>query len=115
MWLAGCVCLPSPSGDQLGCTAERLQTHGIPNFYFVEPTAVQPRRYDVGAVRQPASVKKNTLVEPILSRLRAEGRVVSGGTEYSTLAKRQFLFQCTSAAIARGGTVITTTLHQSWQ
>ena len=33
----------------------------------------------------------------------------------STLAKREFLFQCTSVAIARGNTMILNTLRQSWQ
>ena len=35
--------------------------------------------------------------------------------EWSTLAKREFLFQCTSVAIARGNTVILNTLRRSWQ
>ena len=35
--------------------------------------------------------------------------------EWNTLAKREFLFQCTSVAIARGNTMILNTLRQSWQ
>ena len=37
--------------------------------------------------------------------LRAEERAAAGGTERNTLAKWEFLFWCTSAAIARGNTV----------
>ena len=55
------------------------------------------------------------LVEPFFNRLRAEERAATGGTEWSTLAKREFLFQCTSVAIARGNTMILSTLRQSWQ
>ena len=55
------------------------------------------------------------LVEPFFNRLRAEERAATGGTEWSTLAKREFLFQCTSVAIARGNTMILNTLRQSWQ
>ena len=52
------------------------------------------------------------LVEPLFNRLRAEERAATGGTEWSTLAKREFLFQCTSVAIARGNTMILNTLRQ---
>ena len=55
------------------------------------------------------------LVEPFFNRLRAEERAATGGTEWNTLAKREFLFQCTSVAIARGNTMILNTLRQSWQ
>ena len=50
--------------------------------------------------------------EPFVDRLRAEERAATGGTEWSILAKREFLFQCTSAAIARGGAMILSTLRQ---
>ena len=55
------------------------------------------------------------LVEPFFNRLRAEERAATGGTEWSTLAKREFLFQCTSVAIARGNMVVLSTLRQGWQ
>ena len=55
------------------------------------------------------------VVEPFFSRLRAEGRAATGGTVLSTLAKREFLFQCKSMAIARGSTMISSTLRRSWQ
>ena len=54
------------------------------------------------------------LVEPFFNRLCAEEQEVTGGIEWSTLAKRAFLFQCTSAAIARGGTMALGTLRQGW-
>ena len=59
--------------------------------------------------------EKDKLVEPFFNRLRAEERAATGGTEWNTLAKREFLFQCTSVAIARGNTMILNTLRQSWQ
>ena len=49
---------------------------------------------------------------PLLS---AEGRAETGDTEWSTLAKREFLLQCTSAASVRGNTMALNTLRQSWQ
>ena len=57
------------------------------------------------------------LAEPFFSSLCAEEQVATGGTEWSTLTKRGFLFQCTiaSAAIARGGKIAPRTLRQSWQ
>jgi len=55
------------------------------------------------------------LVEPFFNRLRAEERAATGGTEWSTLAKREFLLQCTSAASVRGNTMALNTLRQSWQ
>ena len=62
-----------------------------------------------GARRSPASCR--TVLQP----LRAEEREATDGTEWSTLAKQEFLFQCTSVAIARGSTVILCTLRQGWQ
>ena len=38
------------------------------------------------------------LAEPFFSRLHAEGQVVTSGTEWSTLAKQEFLLQCPSVA-----------------
>ena len=62
------------------------------------------------------------LSEQSFNRLRAvpllEERTVTGGTKWRTLAKcdtkRELLFQCTSAAIARGTTMIPSTLRQGW-
>ena len=56
-----------------------------------------------------------TRIEPFFNRLRAEGQAATGGTEWSTLAKRELLFQCTSVAIARGNTMILSTLRQGLQ
>ena len=58
---------------------------------------------------------KPASAEPFFSHLLAEEQVATGGTEWSTLAKREFLFQCTSAAIARGNTMPPNTLRQGWQ
>ena len=49
------------------------------------------------------------LAEPFFNRLRADERAATRGTEWSTLAKREFLFQCTSVAIARGTTMVLNT------
>ena len=55
------------------------------------------------------------LVEQFVNRLRAEERAATGSTEWGSLTKQEFLFQCKSVAIARGGTIIVSTLGQSWQ
>ena len=55
------------------------------------------------------------LAEPFFNRLHAEERAATGGTEWITLAKREFLFQCTSVAITRGNTMVLGTLCQSRQ
>ena len=52
------------------------------------------------------------LAESALYRLRAEERAATAGAEWSTLAKRKFLFHCASVAIARA---ITDALRRSWQ
>ena len=45
------------------------------------------------------------LAEPFFNRLRAEERAATGGAEWSIIAKREFLFQCTasSAHCAKAG------------
>ena len=57
------------------------------------------------------------LVEPFFNCMCAEleEQAATGGTEWNTLAKQEFLFQCTSVAIARGNMMILNTLRQSWQ
>ena len=51
------------------------------------------------------------LVKPFFNHLCTEEQAATGGTEWSTLAKREFLFQCTSVAIAKGSTIILSTLR----
>ena len=46
------------------------------------------------------------LFELFFHCLGAQEREATGGTERNTLAKREFLFQCTSEVIARGSTMV---------
>ena len=55
------------------------------------------------------------LAGPFFSRLHAEERGVTGGTEGNTLANRGFLFQCTRVAMERGSTKVFHTLRQGWK
>ena len=57
----------------------------------------------------------NKPVERFFSRLRADEREAAGGIEWSILAKREFLFQCVSVVIARGNTMVPSTLRQGRQ
>ena len=58
---------------------------------------------------------KSEAINRKFNHLCAEKWAVTGGTEWNTLEKQEFLFQCPSVVIARGSTMVLSTLHQSWQ
>ena len=77
----------------------------------------QNRSENVGDHKLASDLAKNRS-ENSLTRLKT-GRGFSFSDLSPTInaqpAKREFLFQCTSVAIARGNTMILNTLRQSWQ